>query len=115
MAESKEHNWAGLTARTATLLKAPKIPPVPQEIVDLAQRSFDGVKDGEGEDAEVNHVLAHEFKSEEMAAEFAKHMKNAGHHTTPKSSVSVAVDPMDTGNKKLVHWKAGTRRGRAAS
>lgn len=109
MAE-ETYDWGEITGQAVRRLKARKIPPVPAPIVRQAQRSWDGVPDPENE-GEKLHSLHFEFPSEKVAADFAKHMRNAGHHTTPKTTVSVVIDPENEGNKKLVGWKAGTRRG----
>lgn len=111
--KDKEFSWGDLNGTVANRLRKPKVADVPAPIVRQAQRSYDGVKI-EGSD-EMAHILEREFASEEMAAAFAKHMRNAGNHTKPTTSVSVAVDPEEDGNKRLVRWKAGTRRGRAAT
>lgn len=121
MADAPTYDWGSVTGHAVELLKAPKIPDVPAEIVRQAQRSYDGVplkKDGkeirdEDGNVVVTHNLHHTFPSEEMAAAFAKHMKNAGLHTTPKASVTVVIDPLEKQDKKTVGWKAGKRRGRA--
>lgn len=122
MADSQTYDWSGVTGQAVELLKLPKIPDVPEPIVRQAQRSYDGVplkkdgkqvKDEDGNDV-LTHNLRHTFESEGMAAAFAKHMKNAGHHTTPKTSLTVAIDPLERGDKKTVGWKAGKRRGRGA-
>lgn len=106
-------DWAEVSGRTVERLRKPKIPDVPTPIVRQAQRSYDGVQDPQNADVKL-HVLEHQFENEAKAAAFAKLMKNAGHHTTPLTSVSVAVDPEDNGNTKLVRWRAGARRGRTA-
>lgn len=104
-----EYNWDEVTGRTTQRLKAPKIPPCPAPIVRQAQLSYDGVKNAEGE---LEHIREFEFATEEMAAQFAHLMKSAaGFHTTPPTSVSVVIDPDNTGNTRLVSWKAGARRG----
>lgn len=114
MAEKpKEFDWENVTGTAIERLNKPKITPVPAAIVRQAQRSWDGV-DVNGEK---RHILSHQFaKGEEARAEaFAKLMKKAGAHTTPVTTVSVSVDPEETGNTLLVAWKAGKRRGRGAA
>ena len=122
MADAPGFDWGTVTGHAVELLKAPKIPDVPAEIIRQAQRSYDGVplRDKEGTEIKdsdgavvVTHNLHHTFPSDEMAAAFAKHMKNAGLHTVPRASVTVVIDPLSSGDKKTVGWKAGKRRGRA--
>lgn len=109
-----DEDWGDITAKPAERLKARPVKPVPPAIVRHAQRSYEGVPHPDDENKTV-HVLTHTFDSEEKAEAFAKHMKNAGDHTTPPTSVSVAVDPDGTGDKKTVAWRAGKRRGRGAA
>lgn len=105
-------NWDEVTGATTQRLRKPKIPACPAGIVAQAQRSYDGVKNAEDG---LDHILTYTFPSEAVASEFAKLMKNAaGFHTTPMTSVTVVVDPEDTGDTKTVSWKAGARRGAAA-
>lgn len=106
--QAKEFDWSGINGEFTDRLKGEKVPDVPEPIVKLAQMSYDG-------DAEGRHVMRREFKTEEMAAAFHKHVKNAGHHTTPQSSVRANIDPDETGNKRLVAWRAGQRRGRKSA
>jgi hypothetical protein len=113
VAETKEFDWSGVNGQAVERLRAPKIPDVPKEIVAMAQRAYDGVKDPKS--GEMFHVLSHRFGSDEQAAAFAKHVKNAGHHTTPLSTVTAVIDPMNTGDNRLVHWQGGKRRGRGTT
>lgn len=108
MAKSSEFTWEGITATTAEKLRKPKVTPVPASIIELAQRSWDGV-DGK-------HVLRHHFKEADRpkCEAFCRLMKKAGPHTSPATSVSVVRDPDETGDDLLVAWRAGTRRGRKA-
>lgn len=108
--EKPSFDFSEVMGRAVRQLRAPKIPPVDPAIVRQAQRSWDGVPDHENPD-ETTHVLSHEFKTEAMAFEFARQMRLAGHHTRPVTSVSAVIDPLNSGNKKLVHWQAGARRG----
>lgn len=133
-------DWGGLKAEFVTTLKEPVIQPVPDEIVKLAQRSLNGVPHPT-DPTQKMHVMRIKFESEARANAFAAHMRNAGLHTTPKSSVLVTIDPDrprvakldDNGEPVLsekgravkvpgapvdptvVQWKSGERRGRAAS
>ena len=120
--EKSEFDWGDLTGQATERLRAPKVPPVPAQIVKLAQDAYDGrtlmdpqgkpVTDDEGNPV-ITHNLRHDFKGDEKRAEaFAKHMKNAGLHTTPLTSLSVVIDPDDDGNKSVVAWRATKRRGR---
>lgn len=109
MAE-QEFNWDGITAKTTDRLRKLKIPDVPAPIVEQAQRAYDGVKDPKT--GETLHILSHRFGSDAQAEAFAKHVRNAGYHTIPLSTITAVIDPMDTGDKRLVHWQGGKRRGR---
>lgn len=117
-------DWGAVSGRRVENLRAPKIPDVPEAIVALAQASYDGtpvlqedgktpVLDEEGNKV-LGHVMEYDFGPDNvaMATEFAKHMKNAGLHTEPLSSVSVAPDPENDGRAHVVRWKAGARKGR---
>lgn len=100
-------DWSKITGTTADRLRKPKIPAVPAHIVGLAQASLDS-----------NEVKKFEFPAsvdKAVVEEFARHLRNSGHHTKPLSSVSAVIDPEETGNDHLVHWKAGGRRGKASS
>lgn len=113
MAEVPTFDWTGLTGKAVEKLKKDKVPPrPPDEIVAAAQRSWDGVPKVIDGKEEILHVQAHQFKTVEQAAEFAKLVKDAGPHTTPPTSVQPVIDPFETGDKRLVHWRAGKPRGR---
>src|SRR5215471_21402564 len=89
-------DFSEVQATAVTRLKARKIVPVPKTVVALAQQAFDGVK---LEDGTILHTLEFSFGTVERAEAFAKHMKNAGDHTTPLSSVTV-VFPVEDENGK---------------
>lgn len=100
-----EYDWSGITAETTTRLRAPKVVHVPEPIVALAQRSFDE-----------KTALRYRFKSEKEAEAFAGHLKQAGKHTKPLTSVTVKIDPdrQKDGppvDPRVVAWKSGQRRG----
>lgn len=99
-----EFDWGKITGTAIARLRAPKVPPVPEPLVKLAQKSWDE-----------ETVLKYHFDSEEKAAAFAKLMRKAGAHTTPVTTVSVSVDPEETGDPKIIAWKAGKKRGRTAT
>lgn len=110
-----EFEWAGISGSAVEKLRKPKTPPPPPAaIVALAQRSWDGV---EGPDGTKLHVLRHQFGATEgaKAEAFGKLLKAAGPYTDPPTSVSVVTDPDEDGNTLLYAWRAGVRRGRAAS
>jgi len=111
-AAEKPVDWSFVGGTATKRLRAPKVEPVPDAIVALAQKSWDGVEDPQDPEGERLHVLRHEFSDEAVAKEFSKHMRKAGEHTTPMTSLTVLHDPDKTGNEKIVAWKAGTRRGR---
>lgn len=104
-------DWDNVNGKASDYLRAPKVVPVPAGIVAAAQKSFDG----EEVNGEVLHHRRHRFQSDKMAEAFAAHMKNAGLHTTPHTSISVAIDPDNTGDKRVVSWYATKRRGRGAA
>ena len=107
-AQPESFRWDDIAGDPVERLRAPKVIPVDASVVKLAQRSYDGVKVGE----ETRHVLRHRFESPAKAEAFAKLVKAAGLHTTPLTSVQVAIDPDGTGDTRTVAWRAGTRRGR---
>lgn len=106
-AKAPEYDWEKVGGRFVERLRDPKVIPVPAAIVRQAQRSYDGEADPNHE-GKLLHNMSHEFPNKEMAAAFAKHLKNAGAHTQPPSSVSVVIDEHD---ERIVRWKAGKRRG----
>lgn len=135
-----ETEWGGLEAKFVTSLRETKVEPVPGPIVKLAQRALDG--EPHPDDPErIMHAMELEFETADRAAAFAKHMRNAGLHTTPPSSVTVVVDPesqrvakLDANgqvvtnesgktvwvpgapvNPRKVAFRVGERRGRKAS
>jgi hypothetical protein len=135
-----EQEWGGLEATFTTSLRETKVEPVPGPIVKLAQRSLEGAPHPEypNDPDKKIHAMQLEFESAEKAEAFAKHMRNAGPHTKPPSSITVVVDPQsvkvekvneagnvvrnDAGkpimvpgapvNPKVVAFRAGVRRGR---
>lgn len=132
-----EQEWGDLEAQFVTQLRETKTEPVPAPIIAQAQKSFDGMDDPRNPGQKL-HAMQLEFASVERAQAFAKHMRNAGPHTNPPSSVTVVVDPDrkkvdqigpdgqvvkdENGkvvkvpgpavNPRLVAWRAGVRRGR---
>jgi len=96
-----EFDFSELQAVTVDRLRAKKVTPVPAPIIKLAQLSYD--------DEAVKEL---NLGSEERAAAFAAHMRNAGDHTKPVSSLTVVIDEDD---KAVVRWRAGKRRGRASA
>ena len=136
---SKENEWAGLEAAFVTSLHEKRVEPVPDAIVKLAQLSLDG-QPHPNDESLVLHAMQLEFDTPEKAKAFADHMRNAGMHTSPLSSVTVVIDPErekvpqigadgrqvtnDKGkvvmvpgepvNPRKVAWRAGARRGRTA-
>jgi hypothetical protein len=125
MAEAKEFDWGKVAGRTTTNLRAPKIPDVPAPIVKLAEESYHGKPTGATDDEGkpiLGHVMEYDFGkgNEEMASAFAKHMRNAGHHThvngsKHETSVSVAQDPENDGSKHIVRWRTGEKKGRKSA
>jgi hypothetical protein len=137
VAKNETDEWGGLDPAFTVTLKETKVEPVPDAIVKLAQRSLDGEPHPK-DDSLIMHAMNITFESPERAEAFAAHMRNAGPHTTPMSSITVVVDPerqkvpqigadgqpvtkdgktvMVPGepvNPSKVAWRAGTRRGKA--
>src|SRR5215469_5625571 len=104
------YDWKQVTGRTVERLRAQKVKPCPPAIVRLAQQSWD-----RGE------IKQWHAPTVEIAAEFAAHLKNAGPHTVPETSMSVVINPDPDGKfgEKTtdldVSWKAGAKRGRPAA
>jgi hypothetical protein len=129
--------WDDLNAQFVTTLREQRVEPVPDPIVKLAQKSYDGVPDPSNPE-NVLHSMQLAFEDEARAMAFERHMKNAGLHTTPPSSVTVVRDPERGKVQKMnaegqpevnengkpvmvpgppvnpckVAWRAGARRGR---
>lgn len=120
MAETATMDWSKITGKTVERLRASKVTPVPAHIVSLAQASY-----AQGANKEVDFALLIKDADKALAtaAEFGKHMRNAGNHTTPPTSVSVVIGPEDTDENgariklpdTVVRYKAGKRRGKAAT
>jgi hypothetical protein len=132
-----ENEWGDLEAVFVATLRETKTEPVPAEIIKLAQRSLAGFTQPDGT---VLHAMQLPFGTIERATAFAKHMRNAGQHTTPVSSITVVQDPdrkrtakldeqgnpvlNDAGkpvmvpgapvNPLVVAWRAGAKKGRQA-
>jgi hypothetical protein len=105
--------WGAITAHAVQRLRAPKTPPPPPQVfINLAQESYLGRVDPENPEGERLHVLRYDFGSIERAAKAAKHLRDAGLHTMPKTSVTVVVDPDKDGSGAVLSWRAGTRKGR---
>lgn len=127
-----DYDWGELNGKAVERLRASKIVPVPPALVKQAQRSWDGV-DGPG--GTKLHVIRYDFlpnfshvkdeakrreQATAKAAAFAKLMRKAGDHTTPRTSVTVVIDPDhvkdgDPEQPWIVAWKAGKRRGRSGA
>jgi hypothetical protein len=105
--------WGTITAHAVERLRAPKTPPAPPQVfISLAQESYLGRVNPEDPEGERLHVLRYDFATEERAGKAAKHLRDAGLHTMPKTSVTVIVDPDRNGSGSVLSWKAGTRKGR---
>lgn len=105
--EATAIDWAKITGTTADRLRKPKIPAVPAPIVKLAQASYDS--------KEVKKFRFPDGTDLKVVEEFATHLRNAGHHTDPLTSVSAVIDPEGEDDKLLVTWKAGGRRGKSTA
>lgn len=105
-------DWAGIKPVFKARLTPPKMPERPSDMaISLAQASYDG----QDVDGETYHVMTHRFKSEAQAAAAADELKRAGAYTTPVSTVTIAIDPEKTGDKRVVSWRASGKRGRKTS
>lgn len=132
-------DWDGLEAQFVTTLREQRVEPVPEPIVKLAQRSLDGIPHPQNPEQKL-HAMQLTFDTPAKAIAFERHMKNAGLHTSPPSSITVVRDPergkvqkmvdgqpvvneqgkpvMEPGqpvNPTKVAWRAGARRGRGAA
>jgi hypothetical protein len=108
-----EFDWSSITAHAVDKLREPKTPPPPPDLfVTLAQRSYEGIVNPEDPEGERLHVLHYDFGTKERAAKAAAHLRAAGAHTTPATSVTVVTDPEHTGSESTLRWKAGVRKGR---
>lgn len=111
-------DWSSVTGTAVAAMRQPKTEPVPGPIIRLAQVSYEGVPDPADPDGPRLHWHRHEFETPERAALFAAHMKNAGAHTSPATTVTVKIDPdyvkgdpEEARNPRMVAWKAGTKKG----
>lgn len=99
--------WDKVTPTFKDRLREPVKPARPPEgAIAMAQKSFDGITE---EDGTVKHAMSHRFPSAELAAQAADELKRAGAYTTPESTVTVVIDE---GDKRLITWRAGKKRGR---
>lgn len=126
-----DFDFSKMTAEVTTRLREPRIPAVDAAIVRQAQRAVDGAEFSDGK-PQKTYALTYTFPSPEIAVLFAKGMRNAGHHTNPKCSLSVVINPdnaikrdkdgqpeLDSAGKEqgthkglcTVSWQAGARRG----
>lgn len=111
VAPAVEVTWDSVIPHFGSQMK-PKAPPArPSDgAIRMAQKSYDGFSP-EGTE-EVLHVITHRFATVEMADVAVDELKRAGAYTTPISTVNVVVDPDNTGDKRIVRWRAGVKRGR---
>lgn len=129
-----EYDWSKVEGEAVERLRSPKVAPVPEAVIKLAQKATDT---GKG--------YRHKFASPDEAQAFAGFMRRAGDHVTGSlmggsalRSMSVVIDPDSTTEKRefplydedgketgetetrtvrvpadpcVVAWKAGQRRG----
>lgn len=133
-----DNEWGDLQAVFVATLRESKTEPVPEQIIRMAQMSLTGFRQ---ENGTVLHAMQHEFETVERAEKFMRHMRNAGAHTTPVSSITVVQDPDrrkvvkydEQGNPVLneagkpvmvpgpavnplvVAWRAGAKKGKTAA
>jgi hypothetical protein len=117
-------DWSSITGQAVERLRAKKVQPVPAHVISLAQSSYDGRKNPHDPEGELLHVIRHEFSADDAgvarAASLGKMLRRAGEFTTPKTSVSVVIDPdyvkdvTPAGSEKpwVIAWRAGERKGR---
>jgi hypothetical protein len=102
-------NWETVKPTFKDRLREPVKPPRPSDgAIAMAQRSYDGYKPDPENDF-TQHAMSHRFKNEAEAAAAADELKRAGAYTTPESTVSAVIDE---GDKRVVTWRAGKKRGR---
>jgi hypothetical protein len=104
-------SWDAVAPVFTGRLRAPRKPERPSDgAIRMAQKSYDG-HTPEGEDVTL-HAITHRFGSVEEAEIAAAELKRAGAYTEPETTVSVLFDPENTGDKRVLRWKAGAKRGR---
>lgn len=103
--------WEALTPVFGARLRAPKKPPRPSDgAIAAAQQSYTGRMNPETN--EMEHVMTHRFGSVEEAAKAVDELKRAGAFTKPETTVTAITDPDETGDKRIVRWRTGEKRGR---
>jgi len=105
--------FEAITPMFRATLRPPKRPPKPSDgAIAMAQKSYNGFATGEGDSAETQHVMVHRFATVEEAELAADELKRAGAYTEPESTVTVIHDPDGSGDRRVVAWRAGGKRGR---
>jgi hypothetical protein len=56
--------------------------------------------------------MTHRFGTVEEAAKAVDELKRAGAYTDPETTVTAIIDPEETGDKRIVRWRTGEKRGR---
>lgn len=108
-----EVSWDAIVPHFGSQMKPPALPARPSDgAIRMAQKSYDGFKSGEGENAEILHVMTHRFPTVEAADAAEDELRRAGAYTNPVTTVSVVRDPEGEGDKRIVRWRAGNKRGR---
>lgn len=118
MTETKQESpvpgisWDKVTPTFKDRLREPAKPARPSDgAIAMAQRSYDGYTPevAEGEKVVTQHVMSHRFKTADEAELAKDELKRAGAYTTPESTVTAFIDE---GDKRIVTWRAGNKRGR---
>lgn len=113
-APKKAVAWDAVVPKFSARLREPVKPQRPSDgAIKMAQISYDGRVNPETEETE--HAITHRFPSVEAAEIAADELKRAGAYTTPETTVSIVIDPEGTGDKRILRWRAGGKRGRKTS
>ena len=106
-------NWDRVTGASSERLRGPKLPPMPpQHFIKLAQASYDGDPQENGDVWHARHFTFPEGTSDEVIGQALTHLKNAGSYTSPMSTVRTYRDET---NPYKIGWEATGRRGRKTS
>lgn len=113
-APEKAIAWDAVVPKFSSRLREPVKPARPSDgAIRMAQLSYDGrVNEATGE---TEHAITHRFPTIEAADVAEDELKRAAAYTNPESTVSVVRDPENTGDKRIIRWRAGAKRGRKTS
>lgn len=109
-AQGHKIEWESVTPVFAARLRPPKKPARPSDgAIALAQKSLNGEPQADGE---IFHVITRRFRTEAEAEAAADELRRAGAYTEPESTVTVVTDPDRSGDKRMLRFRAGGKRGR---